>query len=146
MEHLNAWGPLLGRTAHLARERMEARLSHYDVTPAQTHVLLYLYHHGGQAPQCEVTEYLKVRPPTANGILDRMEEKGLVERSVSGKDARRRLITLTDKGREQQANFRRSFQEAEAVIVRGISPEALEALRGTLEQIIQNLEEDRTIC
>jgi hypothetical protein len=62
---------------------MEARLSRYEVTPAQSHVLLYLFSHGGQAPQCEVTEYLKVKPSTANGILDRMAEKELVVRSVS---------------------------------------------------------------
>ena len=35
-------GPLLGHAAHLARERMDVRLARYDVTPAQTHVLLYL--------------------------------------------------------------------------------------------------------
>ena len=59
---------------------MEARLSRYGVTPVQTHVLLYLFRHDGQAPQCQVTEFLKVKPSTANGILDRMVEKGLVDR------------------------------------------------------------------
>lgn len=60
----------------------------YDVTPAQMHVLLYLGRNGGQAPQCELTGFLRVKPPTANGILDRLEEKGMVVRSVSGTDAR----------------------------------------------------------
>ena len=89
MEYPKALGPMLGRCAHLTRERMDARLAGCDVTPAQTHTLLYLHRHGGQAPQCAVTEFLKVKPSTANGILDRMEEKGLVTRSVSGSDARR---------------------------------------------------------
>ena len=65
-------GPLLGRAAHLTRERMDARLAQFDVTPAQTHVLLYLHDHGGKAPQREVVEHLKVKPSTVNGILDRM--------------------------------------------------------------------------
>lgn len=39
-------GPLLGHAAHLTRERMDARLSRYDMTPAQTHTLLYLCGHG----------------------------------------------------------------------------------------------------
>ena len=75
-------GPLLGHAAHLARERMDARLSRYDVTPAQTHTLLYLCGHGDCAPQRDVVAHLRVKPSTANGILDRMEEKGLIRRAA----------------------------------------------------------------
>ena len=70
-------GPLLGHATHLARERMDARLSRYDMTPSQTHTLLYLSSHGYTAPQRDVVEHLRVRPSTANGILDRMEEKNI---------------------------------------------------------------------
>lgn len=143
MFHVNALGPTLGRCAHLARAGMEARLSRYEVTPAQTHVLLYLFRHGGQAPQCQVTEFLKVKPSTANGILDRMAEKELVVRSVSGSDARRRLITLTDKGRQQQALFEQAFRESEAAMMRGFTPQETELFQEFLGRIIQNLEEDQ---
>ena len=67
-------GPLLGHAAHLARERMDVRLARYDVTPAQTHVLLYLGEQSGPTPQRDVVEHLRVKPPTANGILDRLEK------------------------------------------------------------------------
>ena len=75
-------GPLLGYAAHLTRERMDARLSRYDMTPAQTHTLLYLCGHGDCAPQRDVVSHLRVKPSTANGILDRMEEKGLIRRAA----------------------------------------------------------------
>lgn len=146
MQLNTALAPTLGRCAHLARERLDARLSQYDVTPAQTHVLLYLNRHGGQLSQGELTEFMKVKPSTANGILDRMVEKGLLVRSVSGADARRRLITLTEKGREQQALFQRCFQEAEELMLRGFTPEEAAAFRALLGRVIQNLEEDRTTC
>ena len=81
-------GPLLGHAAHLARERMDARLSRYDMTPSQTHTLLYLSSHGYTAPQRDVVEHLRVRPSTANGILDRMEEKGLIRRTADENDQR----------------------------------------------------------
>ena len=106
---------------------------------------MYLHCHGGQAPQCELTAFLRVKPSTANGILDRMEEKGLVTRSVSGTDARRRLITLTEKGKEQQTRFCQVFLDTEAVVLRGFSPEESRQLRAMLERVIQNLEEDRTV-
>lgn len=140
-----AIGPLLGRCAHLARERMDARLTDYDATPAQTHVLLYLCHHNGQAPQCEVTEHLKVKPSTANGILDRMEEKGLVCRSVSGSDARRRHIALTKKGAERKEIFGRVFRETEELMLQGLTPEETEQFHRLLLRVISNLEEDRSL-
>ena len=135
-------GPVLGWAAKMAKANMDARVSRYDVTPVQTHVLLYLQQHGGQVPQHELAGYLRVKPSTINGVLDRMEEKGLVRRSVSGSDARRRLITLTDKGAEQQALFQQSFLDVEGAIVRGFTPDEREALCALLNRVIQNLKED----
>lgn len=145
MDHFHSFGPTLGRCAHLSKERMDARLSGWGITPAQTRVLLYLHSHNGQAPQCEVTEFLRVRPSTANGILDRLEERRLVVRSVSGSDARRRLITLTDKGREQKELFQKVYLDVESTILRGFSQEEIQMCQSFLERIIQNLEEDRTL-
>ena len=139
----NALGPMLGRCAHLARERMDARMSRFGMTPAQTHVLRYLRQNGGQMPQRELLDNMKVKPSTINGILDRMEEKGLVERSVSGADARQRLVTLTPAGVEREAEVKQSFLEAEALIARGLTQEETELLRSLLERVIHNLEEDR---
>ena len=116
-------GSVLGYAANLARERMDARLSRYDVTPAQTHVLMYLCRSRGSVPQREVVEHLRVKPSTVNGILDRMEEKGLICRRADAEDARQKRIELTEKGREQRRLVQNAFREAEAVTLRGISPE-----------------------
>ena len=138
-------GPLLGYCAHLARERMDARMSRFGMTPAQTHVLRFLRLNGGQMPQRELLENLKVKPSTVNGILDRMEEKGLVERSVSGTDARQRVVALTPAGLEREAEVKQSFLEAEALIARGLTEEETNTLRSLLERVIHNLEEDRNL-
>ncbi len=140
--HLRGLGPALGWAAKLAKANMDARVSRYDVTPGQTHILLYLHQQGGHALQHELTEYLRVKPSTVNGLLDRMAEKGLVLRSVSGADARRRLITLTEKGAEQQALFQKSFLDVEEAIVRGLTPGERETLAALLSRVIQNLKED----
>ena len=146
MRRGNALGPMLGRCAHLARERMDARMSRFGMTPAQTHVLRYLRQSGGQMPQRELLDSLKVKPSTVNGILDRMEEKGLVERTVSGTDARQRLVALTPAGLEREAEVKQSFLEAEALIARGLTEEETETLHALLERVIHNLEEDRNLC
>ena len=141
----NALGPMLGHCAHLTRERMDARMSRFGMTPAQTHVLRYLRQNGGQMPQRELLENLRVKPSTVNGILDRMEEKRLVVRSVSGTDARQRVVALTPAGLEREAEVKQSFLEAEALIARGLTEEETETLRSLLERVIHNLEEDRNL-
>ena len=138
-------GPMLGQCAHLARERMDARMSQFGMTPSQTHVLLYLRRQGGQVSQGELTAHMRVKPSTVNGILDRLEEKGLVERTVSGTDARQRLVTLTSSGVERESQTKQCFQDAEALIARGMTTEETETLRRLLELVIHNLEEDRTL-
>ena len=138
-------GPMLGQCAHLARERMDARMSRFGMTPSQTHVLLYLRRQGGQVSQGELTAHMRVKPSTVNGILDRLEEKGLVERTVSGTDARQRLVTLTSSGVERESQTKQCFQDAEALIARGMTAEETATLRRLLELVMHNLEEDRTL-
>ena len=135
-------GPTLGWAAQMSKCAMDARVSRYDVTPVQTHVLMYLHRHGGQVPQRELTEFIRAKPSSVNGVLDRMEEKGLVRRSVSGQDARRRLITLTDKGAERQARFAESFLANEEAMVRGFSPQERETLLALLDRVVENLKEE----
>ncbi|MDD5931533.1 MAG: MarR family transcriptional regulator [Oscillospiraceae bacterium] len=141
MKDQDFYGPLLGHCAHLAKERMRGPMTGYGMTPAQTSVLLYL-HENGCTSQSALAERMRVKAPTANGILERMEEKGLLCRTVDAKDARRRIVALTDKGRGLVAELERCFQEAEADIVRGFSREEKEQLKVLLRRVMANLEEE----
>ena len=136
-------GILLGHCAHMARERLDARLNPYDVTPAQVHVLHYLYHQENRAPQCEVIEHLRVKPSTAGGILDRMEEKGLVERSADSSDGRKKYVALTEKGEKLQKQLKQAFIDTEQMLTSGFAAEEQEMLFLLLHRVIQNMEEDR---
>ena len=136
-------GPLLGHVSQLAKSCMDDRISRYDVTPVQSHVLLYLHCRGGQAAQRELTGLRRVKPSTMNGVLDRLEEKGFVQRSISGADARCRLVTLTPKGTRQQTLFQQSFLEVEQAMTQDFTPEEEALLSALLERIIQNLKEDQ---
>ena len=90
--------------------------------------------------------WIDERPSTANGILDRMEEKGLIRRTADENDQRQKQVTATEKGRELNSLVQAAFQEAEAVMVKGLRLEETEALRLLLYRVIENLEEDRTTC
>ena len=138
------YGPLLGHCAHLAKEQMRSRMERFDMTPAQTHVLLYL-HENGATTQTTLAEQMRVKVPTANGILDRMEEKGLLVRTVDGRDARRRLIRLTEKGEGLVEELRGQFILAESAILQGFDQAEQCQLKSFLQRIIKNLEV-RAVC
>ena len=138
------YGPLLGYCAHLAKEQMRSRMERFDMTPAQTHVLLYL-HENGATTQTTLAEQMRVKAPTANGILDRMEEKGLLVRTVDGRDARRRLIRLTEKGEGLVEELRGQFILAESAILQGFDQAEQCQLKSFLQRIIKNLEV-RAVC
>ena len=138
------YGPLLGQCARLAKEQMRSRMERFDMTPAQTHVLLYL-HENGATTQTTLAEQMRVKAPTANGILDRMEEKGLLVRTVDGRDARRRLIRLTEKGEGLVEELRGQFILAESAILQGFDQAEQCQLKSCLQRIIKNLEV-RAVC
>ena len=59
-----------------------------DVTPAQMDLMLLLYgkeQKGEEVTQRDIETVLRLSNPTVTGLLNRMEEKGLVHCEISGK-------------------------------------------------------------
>ena len=139
-------GPLLGYCNHRAYQRMEQKLRRYGVTPIQCRSLTYLHRQPGPVTQKQLQQHLAVKPSTVNGILDRMEEKGIIRRTADKNDQRQKRVSATEKGRELKALVQNAFQDAEAAMARGLRPDEVEALRSLLGRVIENLEEDRTPC
>lgn len=146
MDRGNFWGPLLGESALLVRERLGARIGRLDMTPVQTHALLYLGDQGGSAAQTDLIAFMRLKAPTVNGILDRMEEKGLLVRVGDPEDGRRKLVTLTEKGQSLLAQTRQAFAETETVMRKQFTEEECAQLMELLLRLRQNLKEDRELC
>ncbi len=135
-------GVLLGRCDHLVHMRMDRQLRGYGVTPIQCRSLLYLHACGGGATQKQLQEHLMVKPSTVNGIVDRLEEKGLVQRSTDQLDGRRRLLRLTAQSRSFFDEFTAITQEVADCIQRGFAPEEAEQLRLLLGRVVANLQSE----
>ena len=84
----DGFGPLLGYCDHQACRLMVRRLRRFDVSPMQCRTLTYLHRQTGDVTQKMLQQHLMVRPSTVNGIVDRLEEKGLVTRSTGKTDGR----------------------------------------------------------
>lgn len=74
------------------------RLVRGDLSTANVHVLWLLEHHGA-VPMSRLAEYLDVSLSNATGIVDRMEERGLVERVRVPDDRRVVLVRPAAAGR-----------------------------------------------
>lgn len=88
---------LLTTAQHSVFLKMTEKLSVFDITPVQYAVLYCLWENDKRSPK-EIAERLKLENSTISGILERMEKKGLIERSISKEDRRYIQVMLTEKG------------------------------------------------
>ena len=93
------FGPLFGYCDHQVQKLMDRRLRQYDVSPMQCRTLTYLHEAEGEVNQKQLERHLMVKPSTVNGIVDRLEEKGMVTRTASRTDGRCRILALTAQGK-----------------------------------------------
>lgn len=81
----------------LSSKKLEAELERLDLTLPQFYVLATIGYAGG-LPFSEIGEKMMVTVSNLTGIVDRLEEKGLVYRDRDSKDRRVVRVALTEKG------------------------------------------------
>jgi DNA-binding MarR family transcriptional regulator len=97
------------------------RLVKAGVSMTHMHVMWLLEHHG-DLPMSRMAELLDVSFSNATGIVDRMEERGLVERVRVPDDRRVVLVRMGARGRQ-------ALEETEAV-----KQDRLQAILGHLDE------------
>jgi DNA-binding MarR family transcriptional regulator len=74
------------------------RIHHSGISLGHLQILWILQEHG-PLPVSRLAEWLGIGVPNATGLLDRMEQRGLVERMRDAEDRRVVLARMTDAGR-----------------------------------------------
>lgn len=94
------------------------------ITEVQGHIVTYLYDNASSGPiyQKDVEKHFNIRRSTATVILKRMEKAGVILRTVSGEDARKKSIVLTDKAKKLHPRVRSEILKAEEQARRGLTP------------------------
>ncbi|MBN1103745.1 MAG: MarR family transcriptional regulator [Deltaproteobacteria bacterium] len=82
----------------------------YQVSAPQLSCLLALYEHG-PLPPSHIAKTIMVESSTVTGVIDRLEQKGLVERSRTSPDRRVIIVSLTEKGTDLAKNAPPPFQK-----------------------------------
>ena len=80
-----------------------------------------------------------IRSSTASRLLKRLEDEGLVLRSMGEKDARMKRITATARAQALNDEAERRIAATEAVLTRGLSPEEIDQFLATAEKLKRNL-------
>ena len=122
----------------MVQRALLARIKGSGLTLGQPKVLDYLKDHTGSS-QKEIARGCHIEAGSLTSILNRMEEKGLVERRMLHGNRRNSYVFLTEKGEELRNLVTESFESIENEAFRGISEADRQQFMKTFSRIYENL-------
>ncbi|UCF93907.1 MAG: MarR family transcriptional regulator [Desulfobacterales bacterium] len=122
----------LVRAVYLDTQKMSKQ---FGLTGPQSGVLRNLVHNG-PASSAELSRKLYVTPSNITGIIDRLEKKGLVERTKKEGDRRVALITLTRAGKKLSHALPDPIEKKFIASLADLEPEHIKILAMVMKQIL----------
>ncbi len=132
---------LARQVLNLANQIVKNRNRHIkelNLTAEQADSLVF-FSAGGKSIS-DLRDHLHIRHQTAQGIVKRMEEKGLLSLSVSAADGRCKTVSLTEKGEETMACLRRNGTHTGSRLLSGMTPQQQEQFAALIRQALDNIQ------
>ena len=108
----------------------------FGVTPAQYNVLRILKGaHPGGHPRCEIARRMIERSPDLTRMIDRLERRGLVERTRSGQDRRHSITRITGTGLELVGRMAPAAAALHEAVARRLTRPQIAALSRLCERL-----------
>lgn len=104
--------------------------------------ILYILWQEDNLPIVELSRRTGLAKTTLTGMLDRMEEKGFLERRFDKKDRRQVRIILSDNARELNDKYNQVSHAMNERFYRGFTDSEIEQFEETLERILRNLTQE----
>lgn len=122
------------------------RASHSDLeslTGMQHAIIRYVLRNNQDCDiyQKNIEQHFNIRRATATGLLQPMEEKGLIERIPCTQDRRMKKIQLTAKALAHFAAAQQDIEQIEQVITNGLSEEEVTHYFSMVDRMIQNVQQ-----
>ena len=111
-----AWATM-GRLWHANKGRFFAAINEFELSPPQALALRHL-EPGSPLPMSALAELLHCDNSNITGIVDRLEDRGLVERRPAAHDRRVKHLLVTERGAEVRERLTERMDSAPAELDR----------------------------
>lgn len=115
-------GFLLSKAYQRACALYKEKFGNYDLTPQQFGLLRFLWEEDGIS-QVELSLRSQIDRTTIGGLIDRLEQSGLLERLPHPEDRRAYRISLTDAGRKLEQELTPLADELQRTILAPLTSE-----------------------
>ncbi|NVJ70710.1 MAG: MarR family transcriptional regulator [Alphaproteobacteria bacterium] len=123
----------------LFRAADQLLIKRYDITAAQNALLMYLEKHEG-ATMGAVASAIGLKNAATSGLVDRMEQRGLIERRPSPQDGRSFVLVLKDRGREIASQSQNLVRATNDYLLEGFTKAEQETIARFLETVVTKAE------
>lgn len=124
----------------MVQKKLMEQLKDTGLTLGQPKVLDYLKDHDG-ASQKEIAAGCLIEAGSLTSILNRMEEKGLIERKMLNGNRRTFHIFMTESGKKNQKLVEETFEKIEETVLNNVSEEEQKVFMEIFLRIYRNLAE-----
>ena len=124
----------------MVQKKLMEQLKDTGLTLGQPKVLDYLKDHDG-ASQKEIAAGCLIEAGSLTSILNRMEEKGLIERKMLNGNRRTFHIFMTEFGKNKQELLEETFEKIEETALNNVSEEEQKVFMEIFLRIYRNLAE-----
>lgn len=124
----------------LVQKSLMDQIKDTGLTIGQPKILDYLKEHDG-SNQKEIARACFLEAGSLTTILNKMEEKGLIERRMLNGNRRSFHIFMTEEGKRKQQMVDKAFKEIEQKALSGILEEEYERFLNIYKRMYSNLQE-----
>lgn len=135
---------ILSRLSHVCGYQSMMKMRGSGLNPGQAGILFTLMKHGTLS-QKDLASNLHIKAPSVTASLQKMEQKGLIERKIDEDDKRIIRIEITRKGEELLTRLHGMSSEMQEMLCKGMTEEEIETYKRLLLQSFKNLTENKEV-